>query len=211
MTFHDPQLAAGGQAVLLTGPFGGAERRIDLARPMTLAEVVSVHELAFRLPTIAVMNGEPVLRGTWAIRVVRPGEVVAFIAVPRGDMGGGGDGGGKQIIGLIAALALSIAAPMIGGFVATTFFAGSQIAATLVSTVLLAGGSLLLNALMPTPTAETAAKTDTIYSVTAANNEASPLEVIPNLYGRLRFPPRYASRPYSEFAGNDNFSISCSR
>jgi hypothetical protein len=204
MTFHDPQLVAGGRAVLLTGPFGGAERTIQLDRPMTIAEVIASHELGFRLPTIAVMGGEPVLRGCWAVRVVRPDELVAFIAVPRG--GGEGGDSGKQIIGLVAALALSIAAPMIGGFVAGAFFGGSTIAASIVSAALLAGGSMLLNALMPPPVDESAgAEAGTVYSVTAANNQATPLDVVPTLYGELEFTPRYAARPYSEFSGNDQY------
>ncbi|HEV7344145.1 MAG TPA: host specificity factor TipJ family phage tail protein [Devosia sp.] len=204
MTFHDPHIAAGGQAVLLTGPFGGAERTIHLDRPMTIAEVIAAHDLAFRLPTIAVMGGEPVLRGCWAIRVVKPDELLAFIAVPRGGGEGGGDG--KQIIGLVAALALSIAAPMIGGFVAGAFFGGSALAASIVSAALLTGGSLLLNALMPQPVdASAGAEAGRVYSVTAANNQATPLDVVPTLYGELEFAPRYASRPYSEFAGNDQY------
>lgn len=201
MTFHDPLLAAGGRAMLLTGPFGAPERVIDLDRPMAIAEIIAAHDLSFSAPTIAVLDGEPVLRGVWAMRVIRPGEVISFVAVPRG---GGGEGGGKQIIGLIAALALSLAAPMIGGWVAGALFGGSAMAASLVSGALLVGGSLLLNALMATP-AQESAKADQVYSVNAASNQATPLEPLPNLYGRLRYVPRHASRPYSEYEGNDQY------
>lgn len=201
MTFHDPQMAAGGKAVLLTGPFGRPDRTIALGRPMTIAEVIAEHDLAFRLPTIAVMDGEPVLRGLWVVRVVRPTDIVAFVAVPGG--GGGGDASGKQIIGLVAALALSIAAPMIGG----ALFGAGTIAASIASAALLAGGSMLLNVLFAPPamTNQDAAAAEKVYSVVAANNQATPLDVVPVLYGRLRFPPRYASRPYSEYAGNDQY------
>ncbi len=198
MTFHDPHMAAGGKAVLLTGPFGAAERTIELDRPMAIAEIIAAHELTFSAPTIAVLDGEPVLRGVWAVRIIRPGEVITFVAVPRG--GGQGDGQGKQIIGLIASLALSIAAPMIG---AAIFGAGS-VMASVASAALLVGGSLLLNALMPPPQQDTAAA-NTVYSVNAASNQAAPLEPLPVLYGRLRFAPRHASRPYSEFEGNDQY------
>ncbi len=187
--------------MLLTGPFGSAERTIQLNRPMTIAEIIAANDLQFRLPTIAVMAGEPVLRGTWAVRVVRPEDVLAFVAVPRG----GGEGGNKQIIGLVAALALSVAAPMIGGWVAGTFFAGSAMAASIASAAILVGGSMLLNALMPPPTQAPGSKADTVYSATAANNQAAPLDVVPVLYGEVEFAPRYAARPYSEFRGNDQF------
>lgn len=200
MTFHDPQMAAGGKAVLLTGPFGTPDRTIALGRPMTIAEVIAEHDLAFRLPTIAVIDGEPVLRGVWAVRVVRPSDTVSFVAVPGG--GGSGDASGKQIIGLVAALALSIAAPLIGG----ALFGAGTIAASIASAALLAGGSMLLNVLFAPPTVnQDAAAAEKVYSVVAASNQATPLDVVPVLYGRLRFPPRYASRPYSEYAGNDQY------
>jgi hypothetical protein len=200
MTFHDPHLMAGGQIVLVTGPFGAPERQIALERPMTIAEAIAVHDLAFRLPTIAVMGGEPVMRGQWALRMVRPGETLAFVAVPGGG-GGEGDISGKQILGLVAALALSIAAPMIGG----ALFGIGTIGASIASAAILAGGTMLLNALFAPPETESAAAADPIYSVTAASNQATPLDVVPVLYGELEFAPRYAARPYSEFAGNDQY------
>ncbi|KRA44704.1 hypothetical protein ASD80_06060 [Devosia sp. Root635] len=193
---------AGGQIVLVTGPFGAPERQIALERPMTIAEAIAVNDLAFHLPTIAVMGGEPVMRGQWALRMVRPGETLAFVAVPGGG-GGEGDISGKQILGLVAALALSIAAPMIGG----ALFGIGTIGASIASAAILAGGTMLLNALFAPPesTAESAAAADPIYSVTAASNQATPLDVVPVLYGELEFAPRYAARPYSEFAGNDQY------
>ncbi|HEV7278386.1 MAG TPA: host specificity factor TipJ family phage tail protein [Devosiaceae bacterium] len=199
MNVNLPINPAGGRAVLLTGPFGAPELELALERPMTVAEVIEIHGLQFRLPTIAVMEGEPVLRGCWAVRVVRPGEVLAFVAVPRG---GGGDGGntGKQIAALLAAVALSIAAPMIGAAV----FGAGTIGAAVFSAALLAGGSLLLNTLFQPPQVPEETK-ENVYSVNAAGNQATPLEPIPALYGRLRYPPRFASRPYSEYAGNDQY------
>lgn len=126
-------------AFVMTGPFGDAERVIQLDCPMTVAEIIEANELQFRLPTIAVMGDKPVLRAEWASRVVGANDNVAFIAVPAG----GGESGGKQIVGLIAALALSVAAPMIGGWAAGAFFGGSAIAANMVSGLLAPGGSIL--------------------------------------------------------------------
>lgn len=204
MNFHDPAMAAGGKVVLLTGPFGDAERTISLDRPMAIAEVIAEQRLTFRLPTLAVMDGEPVMRGQWALRVVRPGEVLAFVAVPRGG-GQGGNSQGKQIAGMVAALALSIAAPMIGGWAAGALFGGSALAANLVTAAVMVGGGLLLNALFPPPQETSQSEAEQVYSVNAASNQATPLDLLPDLYGRLRFAPRHASRPYSEFQGNDQY------
>jgi sulfur carrier protein ThiS len=213
MTTTELAIPAGGKAVLLTGMFGAPEREIALARPMAIAEVIAAHELEFRLPTIAVLNGEPVLRGQWAVRYVLETDVIAFVAVPGGGGGGGGSNSGKQIMGLVAALALSVAAPFVGSFLAGSlgFAAGTMgfsIASSLASAAFLAGGALLLNMLMPPPTSTASGSlgtADPVYSVNATSNQATPLERLPVLYGRLRFPPRHASRPYSEYVGNDQY------
>jgi hypothetical protein len=196
-------MEAGGKVVLLTGPFGEPERTIALDRPMAIAELVAAHELAFRLPTIAVMAGEPVLRGAWALRMVRPGDVLAFIAVPGG---GGGSPSGKQIGMLVAAIALSVAAPFVGTAIAGALFAGSTVAASIASAAFLVGGSLLLNMLMPPAAPDSSADAaGSVYSASAASNTADPLGIIPPVYGRMRFPPRYAARPYAEYQGNDQY------
>lgn len=193
--------AQGGTTVLLTGPFGEPERTITLDRTMTIAEIIDRFALTFRLPTIAVVDGLPVLRGAWHLRRISEDDLLAFVAIPGN---GGGSGDGKQIIGLVAAIALAVAAPMIGGWVAGAMFGGSQIAAGLVTGLVLAGGQMLLNTLFPPPTA-TETQTDTVYSALAANNRATPYDVVPALYGELDFAPRFAARPYSEFSGNDQY------
>jgi len=198
---------AGGRVVLLSGPFGSPERTIELERPMAVAEIVAAYDLAFNVPTVAVMDGEPVMRGTWAVKMVRPGESLAFIAVPRG----GGNGGGKQIVGLIAAIALSVAAPLVGGFVAGAlgFTAGTAaftIASSVTSIAFLLGGTALLSPLLSQPSPSSSNDTaGSVYSASAASNTAAPLDIIPVLYGRLRYPPRFASRPYAEYSGNDQY------
>lgn len=202
-------MASGGLAVMMTGSFGEPEKTIALPRPMTIAEVIAANDLHFRLPTIAVMGDKPVLRGEWNVRVVRETDVIAFVSVPAG---GGGNNSGKQIVGLIAALALSIAAPMIGGWAAGAlgFGAGTMgftIASNLVAGLVLLGGSLLLNMLYQPPKNATTAndQADPVYTANAASNQSTPFDPVPVLYGKLRFPPRFASRPYAEFAGNDQY------
>lgn len=148
MTSTAVAVQTGGKVVFITGMFGAPEREIFLAREMTITEAISAHHINFRLPTIAVLNGEPVLRGQWAVRNIRESDVIAFAVVPGGGSGGGSNNG-KQVLGLVAALALSVAAPFIGSFLATTFFGGSAIAASLASAAFIAGGPLSTNILEP--------------------------------------------------------------
>jgi len=175
-------------------------RGILLARPMTIAEVIEKHHIDVnRLPTIAMIGEEAVLRGQWNVRLVRENEVLLFIAMPRG---GGGGGSGKQIAGLIASLALVIAAPYVGGAVAGLFGLSSTGAvAGISSAAFLIGGRLLLNAVLPSQSA----KNTSVPSVSAGSNQASPLDVVPVLYGNRRYAPRFASAPYSEYQDNDQY------
>lgn len=204
------QSLAGGRVVMLTGMFGEPEHEIILERRMAITEAISSHGLHFRLPTIAILNGVPVLRKEWAVRMLRAGDTLIFAAVPGG---GGGSSNGKQVMGLIAALALSVAAPFVGSFIATGLFgAGAvgtmafSVASSLASAAFLVGGALLLNAMMPPPEPPgSMGAAERVYSVSATSNQATPLETLPVLYGRLRFPPRHASRPYSEYQGNDQY------
>jgi hypothetical protein len=119
---------------------------------MTIAEVIETQRLAFRLPTIAVMAEDgmpaPVLRAAWSTRMIGEGETLAFITMP----GRGNNGGGKQIIGLIASLALSIAAPFVGGAVAGALgLGGSALARGIASVAFIAGGTALLDVVIPSP------------------------------------------------------------
>jgi sulfur carrier protein ThiS len=187
--------ARGGKVLLLTGPFGEPERMIALQRPMAVADVIDRHGLSFRLPTIAVLNGEPVLRGEWPARIVGRTDTLAFVAVP------GGGNSGKQIAGLVAAIALTVAAPWAGAAI----FGAGTLGASLFSAAVIAGGSVLLNAVLPQTSQDSSATATSVFAVSAANNDFRPLDVMPVLYGKMRYTPPFASRSYSEYAGNDQF------
>jgi hypothetical protein len=142
-------MGAAPRVVLVTGPLADSPREITLDRPMTIAEVVETQRLAFRLPTIAVMAEDgkpaPVLRGSWHVRMVGEGETLCFVAMP-----GGRRGNGKNILGLVASLALAIAAPFVGGAVAGAL-GGSAIVKGIASVAFVAGGTPLLDAVIPPP------------------------------------------------------------
>jgi hypothetical protein len=135
------------RVVLVTGPLADSPREILLDRPMTIAEVVKTQGIAFRLPTIAVMAEDgkpvPVLRGSWHVRMVGEGETLCFVAMP-----GGRRGNGKNILGLVASLALSIAAPFVGGAVAGAL-GGSALVKGIASVAFIAGGTPLLDTAIP--------------------------------------------------------------
>lgn len=137
------------KVLLTTAPFGETWRTIPLDRPMTVGEVIAVHGITFHLPTIAVLisdgEAEPIMRSSWHARMVGEGQTLTFMSVPRG-----GNGGGKQIIGLIASIALAVAAPYVGGAVAGALNLGAT-GKAFASIAFIAGGTPLLDAAIPPP------------------------------------------------------------
>jgi hypothetical protein len=65
-----------------------------------------VYSWQFRkgLPSVLEINGEPVMRKGWARRRIAANDDVRFVSDP---LGGNGQGGGKQILGLVALFAVA--------------------------------------------------------------------------------------------------------
>ncbi len=80
------------------------------------------------LPTILEINGEAVLRRDWRRRRIRASDVVRFVSYPLG-----GNSGAKQVIGLVALVAVAAFAGPLGGAAASALslpgWAGSIIGA----------------------------------------------------------------------------------
>ncbi len=120
----------------------------------------------FPVPTICLVNGDPLLRKDWG-REIEPNDIVNFIAVPAGI---------ETIIIIILVVAV--------------------VAFTLVTT---------LNA--PKVPGEQPAS-DPVFTTKGQANAIRLGEPIECNYGRNRIYPSYASRPYFEYANNDQFQFS---
>lgn len=157
------------------------------------------------LPTVLEVNGEGILRKRWRYTRISANDNVRFVSYPLGGQGGGS----KQIIGLVALIAVSAFALWAGPLVATALgFAGSTIVGGLATAAIGLGGSLLINSLTSPKQGATNAPTatqDQIYSVAAAGNTAKLGQPLPIWYGRLKVFPDFAATPWGEFVGNDQF------
>ncbi|MDI2074533.1 hypothetical protein ABIF65_003678 [Bradyrhizobium japonicum] len=160
------------------------------------------------LPTVLEINGEAVLRKSWSRRRIAANDNVRFVSYPLG----GGGGGAKQVIGMVALIAVAAFATVVtggaaAGLLGSAFAAGTFGAAALGAVVGVAG-SLLINALvMPKAGATNTpdATQDQIYSVQAQGNAAKLGQPLPVWYGRLKAYPDFAATPWGEFVGNDQF------
>ena len=122
--------------------------------------------------------------------------------------GGGGDGSNPlQIVMLVAVVALTIwsggaAAPWAGAMI------GGVSVGTVVGAVVSIAGALLMGALFKPDglsAGQTYEQASPTYSLTGAQNRARPYESMPVVMGTHRVVFDYASRPYTEYKGEDQY------
>jgi hypothetical protein len=155
------------------------------------------------LPTVLEINGEAVLRREWRRRRIGTADAVRFVSYP---LGGGGNGStGKQVIGLVALIAVSAFALWVPGAIG---LAAGSFGALATTAAIGIGGSLLINALTAPKAGATNAPDSTqdqIYTAAAQGNAARLGQPLPVWYGRLKRYPDFAAAPWSEFVGNEQY------
>lgn len=162
-----------------------------------------------RFGTICV-NGHAAPRALWdAIRPKAPAVTeITFHFPPRSS----GKDGGKNILALVASIALTVVTGFIaGGGLATRFGLGAAFGAGKVGALLAAAGvslagSLLLSALIPPPTTQRAGRgkrIDDPGGASASGNVLEPNGPIPRVVGEFKVFPPLAAEPYTYFDGDD--------
>lgn len=185
--------------ILDINPFGPLERHVErIPKNRKIAAMAPKCDY----PVICLYNGRPLLRAGWKRRV-RHGDVIAFVARPRGGGGGGG------LLRIAATFALAVAAP----WAATAMgFSAGTLGFAMVSAAISVVGGLVLNAMLPGPrlpqsqavAADIQAASPT-YSLGAQGNAARLEQPIPVQYGRLPGYLDFAATPYQEYADNEQW------
>ncbi len=196
--------------------------RIDAGR--TVTEILAARGISeFGVPTVCTLNGRPLLRALWPVRVVGPDDTVAFVPVLRG---GGGGGGGSDPLRTVLMIAVIVAAayfaPAIGGAFANAAAAGGKVLSSAAlagkaigGALITFGGSMIVNALVPPPSppspsvgfsggAALSAPSPT-YTIQGDGNQARLGQPKPSLYGRHRIVPDFASQTWAEFVDNEQY------
>lgn len=162
---------------------------------------------------VICINGHPVERQHWRHIKPRPIAVteVTFHAPIRG--GGGGDGGGKNPLALVASLALVAATGFVaGGGLAATLggaFKAGALGANLAAAGVSLTGSLLLNALSPPPVRlsqvadSRSADRSALGLAGADGNPLDPNAPIPRVVGTRKIFPPLVAEPLVTFDGDD--------
>ena len=177
----------------------------ELARLMprrreTIAALVKRSGWSFAAyPTICTVNGEPVMRANWSRRL-RAADQVVFISRPRG-----GATGTKGLVSMLGVIAIAALAPGIGTAVAGALFGGSVAAAQVAGAVVALGGIYAVKSLTASRPGGQGGEQEPLYTLNGGTNTARLLQTIPVQYGRIKKIPDFATAPWSEFEGDQQY------
>lgn len=188
--------------------------RIDQALPAgsTIAEILALCGIT-KTELLHVHIGDILVpREKWGTVRPKPGRIVTVTATPLGG-GGGGKDPLKTVLS-IAILAAGIAAPYalaglgVSGLIGAT--GGLTFAGALLSGGIGIGGTLLVSALIPPPSATLSATAPdnpgtTTLSISGGRNEARPYGAVPLVLGEYVITPPMAAAPYTEVVGDDQY------
>lgn len=139
------------------------------------------------------LNGQFLLRVDWNGPVL-PGDVIEWFIVFHG---GGGRGGSRTILTIVAAIAIQFFVP------------GNGLSAALLRVGLNIAANALINALIPIQSSLAdgggGAAPSPTYNVSVSGNQARLYQPIPVIYGRHQIYPDFACQPYSEYENNDQY------
>ena len=151
------------------------------------------------LPIIVKKGDKWILREQWSERLYED-DVIIVVHLPRG-------GGNSNPLRIVLLIAVAAFAPYVAGSLM-----GLE-AGTLAHSLVVAGvtivGTALVNALIPPPGLpggnDSLPKASPTYSISSAGNSARIGAAIPVQYGRIGCYPDFASSPYLEYAGNQQY------
>ena len=183
---------------VIPSPFRAARVECESPAGLTVRQIIGEGlNLDRRQIDIAVIhNGMLVPETCWGTVVPELGDRVTVSVVPAGG------GGGKNIVALIAIIAVSVVAPFAGTAIAGALGLSGTVA-TLVGSGIAAGvvvgGATLVNRFVRAPEQQlSAVEQDPVWSISGIRNTFPTRQTpIPSLFGTDRLFPHYAARPFT--------------
>lgn len=151
-------------------------------------------------------NGREVPLALWQRLIPRHGDLVVIAA-----RGLGGGGGGK-VLRTVAMLAVVAAGMAWGGALGAAIGLTGKVALGVGTGLIMIGGSMLVNALLPMPM-PTAAKlgngqkyeSSPTYSIQGGRNRKRPWEPMLLVFGKHKLVPDIGANPFTEQVGDDQY------
>ena len=188
-------------------PYAGREVMMIAAEGYTIRQLLLNAQVDPHQEIVVYVDDKLIRVEEWDTLCPTEGQLVNVQAVVSG---GGGDGSNPlQIVMLVAVVALSIATaggalvPLLGAG-----FAAGTVGAAIAGAVISIAGSLIMGALFRPDGlsgGQTYEQASPTYSLTGAQNRARPYESMPVVMGTHRVVFDYASRPYTEYKGEDQY------
>jgi len=150
-------------------------------------------------PVVVFINDEKLVSG-WEDYVIKNNDVINVRAAVRGKAG--------QIIGMIALVAISIYFPP--ALAAAGGFAVGTVGSALVTAAVLVGASLVINSLVPPPSARGGGNAQEVneqkrYVISGLKNSIRLFEPMMIVIGKMRVFPDVASNFYTEFINSEQY------
>jgi hypothetical protein len=126
----------------------------------------------------------------------------------------GGGGGNSNPLQMVLMIAIVVAAAVVAGPMGAAYFASiglgtGVVAAAAAGAVIAIGGSLLVGALFPPKSPSDASGTlpevSPTYSLAGGSNQQRQYQSMPVVMGFHRVFPDFASKPFTEYRGNDQY------
>lgn len=181
-------------------PFNGRVHQAHLPQGLSCADIVArvpdIDTRRFLEQGVVCINGEPVPREMWPF--VRPksrNDIFVTLHMPIR----GGGGGGKDVLRIVAAIALvavttAISGGAAAGLLGASFSAGT-IGAQVLAGVVSIGGALLLGAFVKPPSSDDDPETEEGAPAALRGNELKRGGSVPRVVGTHRAFPPFLSQP----------------
>jgi len=157
-------------------------------------------------PVAVWHNGHRVPDALWRRLIPKTGDQIIIRARVLGG------GGGGKILRTVAMIALVIVGNVYGGALGTALGFTGKMAVGVGTALIMVGGTLMINALIPPPTPTAAELGDggkyevsPTYAISGGRNRMRPWEPMPLIFGRHKIVPDLGAKPFAQQVGDDQY------
>ncbi len=166
----------------------------------TIADYLIRQEISLNRPMVLALNDRIIPRHQWGLTCPKASDLITLRAtVQKGDSG--------KVLKTVLMIVVMIYAPQ----VAASMYGSGTVAAGVATGLMVAGSSLLINALIPPPKLDlndASGRNQSVsstYALNGGSNRARLHEPLPLVLGTHRIYPDVGAKPYTEFEGEDQY------
>jgi len=208
------QASIDGHAIFRDNPFAqaGNYTTIHFQEGSSVEELVNfvcIDNSWLKNYIVVRIGADLVPKENWSRVKLKKSAPVQILVVPQG-----GGGGGKNILKIVALVAVAIYAPQLAAQMGFTSTVGGVTALTTTGQFVAAGialvGTLAVNAIFPPPKlpnigSGVGLSDNAVFGFSQVKNVTKPYSSIPRVYGRNKVVPNYAAKPFIQSLGDQQW------